>query len=259
VGRGIGQCAEVANAIRALMSDPNTRPDRRWQSAHALVKLGFGNTPEVMATLRAIADDQLAEESARRGAAVTLATLDPNYVPDAIATLRNIATSTPWPSTWQDAVLELARLGDDPVPLARALLAHQDTDRTLRETAALVLPQLRPDLLNEAITELQCQAQDDYLGFSQRTEVIVHLATLDASTREDAITFHRTLLDDENERISVRCRAAYQLVQLDRAYWQAAVATLRRLSADPRATPADQLITTTGLTRLPYRHGTMTE
>lgn len=250
VGLGIGRCAEVADAVFALMSDPNTEPDRLWQSAHALVKLGFGNAPEVMAALRAIADNPLADASARRGAAVTLARLDPKHVPDAVAALRDIATSTPWPTTWQDAVLALARLGEDPVPMARALLAHQDTDRTLREAAASVLPQLRPDLLDEAITELRCQAQDDYLDFNQRMDIITHLAVLDTSTRDDAIAFYRALLDDEGERTSVRCHAAYQLVQLDRIYWQTAVATLRRLSADPRATPADQQVITLELTRL---------
>lgn len=78
----------------------------------------------------------------------------------------------------------------------------------------------------------------------------MRLATLDTSTRDDAIAFHRARLDDGDERVSVRCHAAHQLVKLDRIYWQTAIATLRRLSADPRATPADQQVMTTGLTRV---------
>lgn len=247
---GIGRCAEVADAVRALMSDPKAGHDRIWRSAQALVRLGFGDAPEVVAALRAIVGDESADTFARRDAAVALAGLDPKHIPAAVAALRNIATSTPWPTTWRDAVLDLTRLGDDPVPLARALLADQDTDRALRETAASLLPRLRPDLLDEATAELRHQAQDEYLNFSQRTDVIVRLATLDTSTRDDAIAYHRVLLDDEDERINVRCYAAYQLVQLDRTYWQTAVATLRRLSSNPRATPADQQVMTTGLTRL---------
>jgi cellulose synthase operon protein C len=250
VGMGNGRCAEVANAVFALISDPTTGPERRWRSARALVKLGFGNAPEIMATLRAVADDHLADASARRGAAVTLARLDPTHVPGTLAVLRDIATSTLWPATWTDAVFDIARIGGDAVSLARALLTDQDTDRALRETVASVLPQLRTSLVGEAITELRRQAQDNYLGFSQRTDVIMRLATLDTSTRDDAIAFHRALLDDEDERVSVRCQAAYQLVRLDRVYWQTAVAMLRRLSSNPRATPADQQTTITELRRL---------
>jgi cellulose synthase operon protein C len=214
VALGTGRRAEMADAVRALMSDPNAGPQRLWQSAQALIKLGFGDTPEVVTALHAIIDDESADTTARRGAAV--AGLDPQRVPDAIAALRAIATSTPWLTTWHNAVLDLTRLGDDPVPLAHALLTDQDTDRALRETAASVLPQLRPDLLNEAIAELRRQAQDEYLSFWQCTDVVVRLAALDTSTRDDAIAFHRVLLHNEDEWISVRCYAAYQLVKLDR-------------------------------------------
>jgi cellulose synthase operon protein C len=250
VALGTGRRAEMADAVHALMSDPNAGPDRIWQSAQALIELGFGDIPEVVTALRTIIVDESADATARCRAAVTLAGLDPQRVSGAVATLRDIATSTPWPHEWRWMVLDLARLGDDPVPLARALLADQDADRALRETAASVLPQLRPDLIDEAIVELRRQAQDEYLGFWQRTNVVVRLATLDTSTRDDAIAFHRVLLDNEDERINVRCHAAYQLVQLDRTFWQTAVATLRRLSCNPRGTPADQQVTTTGLIRL---------
>lgn len=247
---GTGRRAEIADAVRVLMSDPNAEPDRIWQSAQALVKLGFGNTSEVVAVLHTVIDDQSADLFTRCGAAVTLARLDPQRVPDAVAALRDIATSTPWPTTWRDVVLDLSRLGNDAVPLACALLADQDTNRALRETAASVLAQLRPDLLDEAIAELRHQVQDEYLSFWQRTDVIVRLAAFDTSTRDDAIAFHRVLLADENERIDIRCYAAYQLVQLDRNSWQTAVATLRRLSSNPHVTPADQQATTTRLTDL---------
>jgi hypothetical protein len=249
VGLGIGRCAEVTDAVRALMSDPDAEPDSTLWAAQALVSLGFGDTPEVVAALRTVVDDESSDTFDRRQAAVTVAGLDPQHVPDAITALREIM-STSRHATWQDVVLDLARLGDDPVPLVRALLTDQDADRALRETAASVLLQLRPDLLEEAIMELRHQGQDEYLGFSSRKDVIMRLAHYDSSTRDDAIALYRTLLDDENERISVRCDAAYQLVKLDRACWQGAVTTLRRLSADPRATPADQQATTTGLTDL---------
>jgi hypothetical protein len=232
------------------MSNPDAGLDLIWQAAQALARLGFGNTPEVVAALHAVINDESADTSARSDAAITLAGLAPQHIPAAITALRDIATSTSRPTMWQRVVLNLARLGDDPVPLVRALLADQDTDRALRETAASVLSRLRPDLVHEAIAELRHQAQDEHLSFSQRKSVIVRLAHLEKSTRDDAIAFHRTLLDDEDERISVRCDAAYQLVKLDRTFWQAAVSTLRRLSTDPRATPADQQATTTGLNNL---------
>lgn len=247
VRAGIGQCTEVADAVRVLMADPTTGPERLWQPAQALVRLGFGDSPDVVAALRAVIGDESADTSDRRNAAVTLAGLDPQYIPDALAALRDIAASNLWPTTWRAVVLNLVRLGDDPVPLVRGLLADQDTERALRETAASVLPQLRPDLLDEAIAELRRQAEDEHLSFWQRTDVLVRLAKLDASTRDDAIAFHRGLLDDEDERISVRCHAAPQLVQLDRTSWQTAVATLRRITCNPRATLADQQAATTGL------------
>jgi uncharacterized protein (UPF0147 family) len=248
---GAGHRAEIADAMRVMMSNPGAGPDDIRQLAQALVELGFGNSSEVVAALRAIIDDESADAYAQHRAAVTLASLDPQYVPDAVTALRDIATSTRcirW--GWQRVVLALARLGDDVTSLVRALLTNPDTDRALRETAASVLSQLRADLVDEVIAELRGQAQDEYLDFGQRTDVILLLATIDTSTHGEAIAFHRALLADENERIDVRSQAAYQLVQLDRTIWPTAVATLRRLASNPRATTADQQATTTRLADL---------
>jgi hypothetical protein len=250
VDLGTGQRAEVADAVRVLMSTPGAEAEQVWRSAQALVKLGFGNTPEVVGALRSIIDDRSADTYVRPDAAVTLARLAPRHVPDAIAALRDIAAAAPWPGLWRTAVLGLARLGDDVGPMIRALLADPGTDRALRETAASVVLELRLALIDEAIAELRLQAQDEYLNFRHRTDVIMLLVTLDPSTRGDAIAFHRVLLEDENERIDVRCHAAYQLVELDRIFWPTAVATLRRLASNPRATPADQQATTISLARL---------
>ena len=108
------------------MSDPNAGPDHIWQSAQAMIELGFESTPEVVVALRAIIDDDSVNTRARHGAAITLASLDPQHVPDAVAALRDIATSTPWPAWWRTVVLDLARLGDNVGPLARTHQPHHE-------------------------------------------------------------------------------------------------------------------------------------
>jgi hypothetical protein len=146
-------------------------------------------------------------------------------------------------------VFHLTRLGDRGATGPR--IARQPGHRPRAEgDRCLTAAHIHPDLLDEAIAELRNQSRDEYLGILQRTDVIVHLATLDTSTGDDAIALLRGLLDDEHEPVSVRCHAAYQLVHLDRAAWQTAVATLRRLSANPLARPTDQQATTTTLTDL---------
>jgi uncharacterized protein (UPF0147 family) len=236
----LGMRAEIAGAVRALLADPGTDADQTWAAAQALIRFGTVDAPEVVVALQAILTDEAADASAQRGAAVALARLEPARVAEAVAALRRLAASPPSPYVWEEAVFDLARLGEDAAPLAQAQLATPDADRALRETAASVLATLCPQLIGEALVELRVQAGDEHLHFRDRTDVITRLAELDESTLDAAISSHRAVLDDEGEPITIRSVAAYQLSQFDRAHWQHAVETLRRLLADPLTRPDDQ-------------------
>jgi len=229
---------ELSDAVRALL--PGAGAALSWQAARALVRLGAEDMPEVRSALHSILTDPAVEADAVHGAATMLARLDAQAVPDAVAALQALL-GTDLSALQREAVLlDLARLGQDVVAAARAALVDQDAQRVVREVAASVLVQLRPDLADQAVAELRTQAEDEHLNFWDRADAAIRLAKLDSPGRTAAVDLFATVLADEDAPIGERCRAAEYLVSLDPTRWQTAVATMRRLSASPLTVPIDQ-------------------
>jgi hypothetical protein len=116
------------------------------------------------------------------------------------------------------------------------MLTDVDVDHRLRQMAAAVLAELRPELSEPALAELRTQAGDECLEFTWRTEAVVQLAKLEPTTRDEAVTYHRAVLDDARQPVSDRCEAAYQLVKLDDSCTGVALAALRRFVTAPSFT-----------------------
>ena len=75
-------------------------------------------------------------------------------------------------------------------------------------------------------------AEDELLGFVSRTDFVLHVADFAPAARDDAVTYHQTVLQDERQSVRDRCEAAFQLVQLDDSFKDKAFAALRRFAAD---------------------------
>lgn len=244
---GPGVRARWVDGLRAVMT---AEPDQAAHAAGRLSELGADDDPAVVAALRVRAADQALGIADRRRAAVALATIGPSLLPDARTALHDILVPTSTEFGWEDALLDYARLGGDAVTLARALLTDPCSTRESRQAAASALPMLDPELAGEAIAELRQQAADPHLNLEHHIGIVARLAKLDPATSGDAITFTQAVLDDDGQPVALRSWAAYQLVQLDRGEWPAAVATLRRLVNTPLATPAEQERAVTWLTQL---------
>jgi hypothetical protein len=242
--------AQTVSALRRLLTRPSADADHIWPAAQALIDLGFGDTPEVLAAIQAAATDEAAGIYARCSAALALARLDPERIPDAVAVLRSLAVAPCSPDQWEEVVLNLARLGEDVLSLARLRLADRDTERSLRVTAASMMTRLYPHLLGEAIAELRSLAEDEHLAIRERSDAIVRLAHFDACTHDRVIAFHEELVEDDDEPVAERCWAADRLARLDRTHWPMVVATLRWLLANPRTTSSNQQTAISYLTRL---------
>jgi hypothetical protein len=100
---------------------------------------------------------------------------------------------------------------------------------------------LNPDLRGEALAELRAQAGDECLGFQDRAAVVWRLAALAGETAHEAIAYHRSVLDDEQQSISARCRSAHQLSKLGYSFGASAVAALRRFATDPEFTAREHI------------------
>ncbi len=229
---------KIAEALRALLSVPHLGPARAWQTASALISLGLDESPEVVATLAAATSDESASMRIRCAAAIELATVSTDHTSVTVAMLRDMARTE---DAWHDAVLGLDRLGEDVLPLLRATLANGDASRGVRQNAAELLAELDPTLIGVAAGELRDQATDQYLDFWYRVDAVVSWAGVASSARDDAVSFFSAIVGNEHEPADERSYAAYQLVLLDRSRWPTSVALLRRLLADPRVTPEDQL------------------
>jgi cellulose synthase operon protein C len=247
---GVGPRTELAQALCAQTSDPHAGPKRILWLSTAIVQLSSEHVPHVVEMLEMIMSDESADYFTRSRAAVELATLVPERVSEAVVLVRAFVTSVHLPWTLRNVCFNLAMLGDDPVPLIRATLAEQGTERALREEAASVFLELDPKAAAEAVVELRHQAADEHLDYWRRTEVMFRLAQHDPSARGSAIDFHTALLNDEEQPTPVRSHAARQLVRLDRTHWKVAVDIVRHLLTDPFASSIDRHAATIALGRL---------
>lgn len=236
---GVRSRRELASALRTQMSDPHAGPERIVGLANMIAGFSNDHVASAVDALEAVLADDTAEPWPRFDAASALAALRPDRRAAAVETITRCIEPVNIFWTLRTASSTLARLGHDAVPMVQAVLADPNADRTLRQEAAMLLPELDLGTVGDAVAELRRQAQDGNLDDRTRSEIVMLLVELDSTNLADAITLHRQLLDDDEQPIPVRCHAAQQIVRLDRALWPEAVTLIRRLLSEPLATTAD--------------------
>ena len=222
--------AELAEVLAAAVTE-HASPELLCETAEALDSLDVPD-PRVDAAMHALVSDGSAAGIHRARAAMFLARRQRAELAatlDAVLALQHAIR----PRLWTGYVRELVVLGADLPDAVRATTSASDAGHWLRQLCAGLLAEGRPEHRHEAIGELRSQAQDDHLQFTWRTEAVIQLAELDPTTIDDAIAFHRRVLDDETELPYDRGEAAYQLARLDPAQQGAALAVLRRLAGSP--------------------------
>ncbi|MDS0136818.1 MULTISPECIES: NACHT domain-containing protein [unclassified Amycolatopsis] len=222
--------AELAGVLAAAVIE-HTSPELLCETAEALDALDVPD-PRVNAAMHTLVSDGSATGIHRAQAAMFLARsrrVEPEAALDTIIALQHAIS----PGLWTAYVRELVVLGADLPEVVRTITSASDAEHWLRQLCADLLATCGPDPKHEALAELRSQAQDDHLQFTWRTEAIMQLAQLDPTTIDDAIAFHRRMLDDETELPSDRGEAAYLLARLDPAQHQDALAVLRRLAGSP--------------------------
>ncbi|MEV4053104.1 NACHT domain-containing protein [Amycolatopsis sp. NPDC049688] len=219
--------AELGGVLAARVTG-RTSAELVCETAEALERLDVSD-PRIDVALRALRSDSSAAENHRARAAMILARRQRADVPAALDVVLLLQHALN-PHTWTGHVRELVGLGAKLPGEIRTIVSAPDADMWLRQLCAGLVRECRPELLPEALAELRSQADDDHLEFTWRTEAVMHLAKLDPATVDDAIEFHRKVLEDETERVFHRGEAAKQLVSLDPAHHDAALAVLRRLA-----------------------------
>ncbi|MER5264566.1 helix-turn-helix domain-containing protein [Actinosynnema sp. NPDC002837] len=214
--------------------------------AEALIALGH-HDESTATSVREVMLDHLVQPNERTEAATILAALDPRHIAEALDLVADVTLHASALS-WKLKLLQLARLGADVTALALARL-NRDTDRDAKQQAAELVIDLhgRPD--EGSIRELRRLAADVHLAVAERSDAIMTLARFEPSAT-DAIGFFEAVLNDKDVVVEERCRAAHDLVRLDRSRWRECVATLRRLLVHPLVTLAEQLELVQGLDRL---------
>ncbi|UVS77449.1 NACHT domain-containing protein [Actinokineospora sp. UTMC 2448] len=137
---------------------------------------------------------------------------------------------------WEERVRERVRLDAGTLPVVRALMADTDLPRHAREVCAMIVAEACPAQRRAAVGELADQADDEFLGFTWRIEVIIRLVTLDSGGIDHA----RAVMTDERQAIAARAEAASRVGRLAPETRDTAVAILRRLIQDPAHTGAER-------------------
>ncbi|MFC6089998.1 NACHT domain-containing protein [Saccharothrix lopnurensis] len=133
-------------------------------------------------------------------------------------------------------------------PTASAETTLNDDNATCesRFEAAELLTRLRDHTHDGAIRELERQAADTHLVPVKRSRALMRLVRLGAPV-DSATERLRQVLADEDAEVGERCKAAEDLVRLDRSYWDSSVAQLRRLLLSPGTTPDERAGLVVGL------------
>jgi hypothetical protein len=238
---GVRPRQELAYALLAQMSDPQAGPDRIVDLAKKIARLSDDHAAAAVEALEGVLADDTAMPWARLEAAAVLVDLRPERCAVIKAQVARVVQPEDVLSSLDYIISKLARMEYEALPLLKGVLADSNVMREVRESAAVLLPEFDPDLVDEAVAELRCQARDKYLDEQAHGEILMLLAELDGAAIDNALTFHRHILDDEEQPVSVRCNAAEQVVRLDRALWSDAAAFVRRILMDPFSTASDRL------------------
>jgi hypothetical protein len=229
-----GLRADVYGAVRTIAMDADAPADRILDAASALEELTGQVDPEVVTVLEGTAADGTVDASTRAKIALISARSAPS--PTAVVADLVLRFCRDMPFALERCVRDLVGLGVDVAPAMSVLVSDPDATRWTREAAALILVKLCPGLRDEGLAELRTQAADEFLEFPGRGELVRQLATLEPDTADDAIAYHRSVLESEHEPISHRCRAAAVLVRLDQSTANLALGMLRQLARNTELT-----------------------
>ena len=236
---GSGPRKEVVETLCTAALHPDSPTDRLWKAVTLADRLGHRCGAELSAALWTVIEDVSEDPEVRGHSAAALARVSPDHLAeltDVVLALRDNEWTYSWRSVLQDPMI----LSADLEPSLRGLLDDSTLERTIRGVAAYVLAQVYPDLATEAISELRCQAADEFLEFQWRTDAVSRLAELDHDTARSAVEYHRSVVEDERKMITNRLDAAYWLARLDRSAAHLAMAALRRFAAGPEFTAAER-------------------
>jgi transcriptional regulator with XRE-family HTH domain len=247
---GNHQRHELADTLCELLSGPCTGPKRALIIAKTVARLSRKHVPQAIEVLTDIMADEAAEPFTRFDAAEEYAALQPDRTADAVAATAESLLPANLFWTLRDGCLTLARFGNDATPLVRGVLAEHDTERSLRQEAAILLTDIEPSAQDETVAELRRQVADECLADKARGELLMQLVELDSSWVDEAVAFHKALLDDPAQPTQTRCEAAWPLAVLDRTLWSHIAETVRGLATRPFATSTDRHNVTHCLIRL---------
>jgi DNA-binding XRE family transcriptional regulator len=237
---GNHQRHELAGTMCELLSDPCTGPERALTIAKAVAQLSRKHVPRAVEVLADIMADKAAKPFTRFDAAEEYVALRPARTADAVAATADSLLPANLFWTLRAGCLTLAGFGHDATPLVRGVLAEHDTERSLRQESALLLTDLEPSARDETVAELRRQVADECLDDKSRGELLMDLVELESVWVDEAVAFHKALLDDPTQPTQARCEVAWPLAVLDRTLWSHIVATVRGLAFQPFATATDR-------------------
>lgn len=240
-GMGAYPRQELTNALLAQMSDAGAGPRRVVDLARAINLMSPDHTTSLIEALETIIADNTAEVWPRFDAATMLADIRPDRRDAAILAITRCVEPINVFWTLSYACSALVAMDHDPTPMISAVLADPNSERALREETATLLSKFGPSFVDSAVAELRYQVWDQHLGIHTRGDIMMGLVELDLTNRGDAIALLRPVLEDDEQPIWTRCRAAELLARFDRSLWRDAVMTVRQLLSNPLTTPSQRL------------------
>ncbi|MEV6828940.1 NACHT domain-containing protein [Amycolatopsis sp. NPDC051102] len=236
---GAGPRRLIADALRAVVLCPASRPGRACAAAEAMDALDAIDDEDVLSVLRKIAIDCTADALSRCQAVILLARNGAVPLSDATGIVLGLRAEVD-ESDWADRVRLVVLLGVDPGEDLRALMSDRDTGFRCRQQAAVLAAEVQQALAPEVVTELRSQTEDTFLYLGWRDIAMKRLATADPRTAPASVARLRATMEDERLPVEERSYAAYMLASVDRSEGQYARRTLVRFLGDPGLTPEER-------------------
>ncbi|WP_121006684.1 hypothetical protein [Saccharothrix australiensis] len=255
---GDGLRTELVDELRAVALRPEATESTVCQVERVMRELDHCGDPAITDAIRVIVADESAPATVRGEAALAMADVAPKQLAEAVDVVLRLHEDGFAPF-WLRRVRRLPARGGDLASGVRRLLVDPDARRAVREASADLLAAVRPDLVGDALGELRSQAADDHLDALARSSALRGLAALDPGAVDQAVAFHRALLDDETRPMAQRCTVAHRLAILDRSTGRVVLSALRRFVVAPTSTAEERLTALTWLDSLhPHRSGEIT-
>ncbi|MEV8435821.1 NACHT domain-containing protein [Actinosynnema sp. NPDC051121] len=236
---GVGHRAALARALREVLSRESRTAIGTWRLVQALDELGFGEGKDVVAALRSVVFSGPGMTQTRYHAAVLLARLSPDDHAEIAAEILS-GYEVVNQSSLRQVVRALMREGVDVVPRLRELMADLDALNTVREVAATVVHDLAPAERDRALDVIRRRAHDGFANVAVRCDAYRAWAERDPGVADEAIAFHRGVVDADAEASLNRHYAAYNLVRLDRRFAPTVLGFWRRRGDSPVLTAGER-------------------